>query len=144
MLRWLIKSSVFPYSFLHIQDEMSETTIWGWLEFILLRGREDFLIAPVYCGLAFLINPLLSSSLFTSSVLYSSFRTLVAFSFLCFERLHEKCICCRISAYNAVIGNSHPRKWLKACCLQSTRTIYNAEEINRVILPCCRMIPGVC
>lgn len=60
--------------FVHILDEWKREQ----LEFILLRGRDHFLIALAYCRLAFLFDSLLSSSLSTTSVPSQSFRSLAA------------------------------------------------------------------
>lgn len=68
----VIKFSVLL--FVHILDEWKREQ----LEFILLRGRDHFLIALAYCRLAFLFDSLLSSSLSTTSVPSQSFRSLAA------------------------------------------------------------------
>lgn len=68
MINWIL------CFFLHTQDEWSREQ----LEFILLRGRDHFVIARAYCSLALLFDSLLSSSPSTSSVPSLPFRSLAA------------------------------------------------------------------
>lgn len=67
-------NSLFHCFFLHTQDEWSKEQ----LEFILLRGRDHFLIAWACCSLAFVFDSLLSSSPSISSVPSLPFRSLAA------------------------------------------------------------------
>lgn len=114
---------------------MSETTVWGCLGFILLTVREGFQVALRFCSLEFLIYLLCSSV--STSVPTPSFSSLAASPFLCFKRLQEKCICCRISAYSSVVGNSHPWNWLKECCSQSRTLDISCSGGD---LLCCSML----
>lgn len=97
-------------AFLHIQDE------WGELEFIFLRGREDWW----YMFIAALHSSLIPFCLHRfPSLRFLLFQISAAFPFLSFERLREMCVCCRSSVCSAVVGGSRPWKFLKADCLQT-------------------------
>lgn len=65
---------------------------------------------------SFLANLLLSSSL-PSSLFPSLFRS--PQPYLCFERLHEKCVFCGTTVSSSAVGSSYPQKLLRACCLQA-------------------------
>lgn len=96
--------------FLHIQDE------WGELEFILLRGREDWW----YPFIAALHSSLIPFCLHCFPPLrFLLFQISAASPFPCFERLHETCVSWRSSQCSAVAGGSHLWKFLKADCSQT-------------------------